>query len=108
MRLGDYYSYHMIEMIRSEQFDKWVSGLRDLRAIARIAARLERLAMGHEGDAKPVGGGVSEMRIDYGPGYRIYYMRRGQIVVILLLGGDKSTQSKDISLDKAMAEDWKR
>lgn len=66
----------MVELIRSRTFDRWMKALRDRRAIARITARLERLGEGHMGDAKPVGNGVSEMRIDYGPGYRVYFMRR--------------------------------
>ena len=70
--------------------------LRDLRARARIQARIERLAMGNPGDVRPVGEGVSELRIDHGPGYRVYFTRRGQELVVLLAGGDKSTQSEDI------------
>ena len=86
----------MIELIRSGTFDTWLSGLRDRRAVARIAARLDRLAAGNPGDVEPVGEGVSELRINYGPGYRVYFIQRGPVLVILLCGGDKSTQSKDI------------
>jgi len=75
----------------------WVDGLRDIRARARILARVERLAAGHAGDVNPVGEGVSEMRIDYGPGYRVYFRKRGRSLVILLAGGDKSSQRRDIS-----------
>lgn len=97
----------MTELIRSNVFDEWFSALRDRRASARIAARLDRLAMGNPGDAEPVGQGISELRIDYGPGYRVYFMKRGQYVVVLLCGGDKSTQERDIKRAKALAEDWK-
>ena len=81
---------------KTEAFSTWIDGLRDIGARARIQARLERLAFGNPGDVKPVGEGISEMRIDYGPGYRVYYKRQGQDLVILLAGGDKSSQSKDI------------
>jgi putative addiction module killer protein len=100
------YSYHMTELIKSTTFDHWLRGLRDIRAQARIQARLDRLACGNPGDSKPVGEGVSEMRIDYGPGYRVYFLRRGRLVVVLLCGGDKSTQSKDIAQAKAIAAQW--
>ena len=86
----------MIEIRKTEVFGRWLDGLRDIRARARVQARIERLASGHIGDAKPVGGGVSELRIDYGPGYRVYFTRRANVVVILLAGGDKRTQSADI------------
>lgn len=97
----------MKELIRSESFDRWLSGLRDRRAIARIAARLDRLAAGNPGDVEPVGEGISELRINYGPGYRVYFIQRGPVLVILLCGGDKSTQSKDIRQAKILAEEWK-
>jgi putative addiction module killer protein len=86
----------MIEVRKTENFAKWIDGLQDLRARARILVRIERLAAGNPGDVKPVGEGVSEMRINYGPGYRVYFNKIGQKVVILLAGGDKKTQSKDI------------
>ena len=86
----------MIEIRKTETFAKWLDGLRDIRARARILVRIERLAAGNPGDVKPVGEGVSELRIDYGPGYRVYYKKQGQKVVILLAGGDKNTQAKDI------------
>ena len=86
----------MIEIRKTEIFAKWIDGLHDIRARARILARIERLAAGNPGDVKPVGEGVSELRIDYGPGYRVYYKKQGQKAVILLAGGDKSTQTKDI------------
>jgi putative addiction module killer protein len=86
----------MIEIRKTEAFAKWLDGLPDIRARARIQARIERLATGNPGDVKPVGEGVSELRIDYGPGYRVYYTQRGPELVILLAGGDKRNQAKDI------------
>jgi putative addiction module killer protein len=97
----------MVELLRSGTFDAWFSRLKDKRAVAKIGARIDRLAAGNPGDVKPIGNGLSEMRIDYGPGYRVYYMQRGQIVIILLCGGDKSTQDRDIAQAKDLAEDWK-
>ena len=86
----------MIEIRKTETFAKWIDGLQDLRARAKILVRIERLAAGNPGDVKPVGEGVSELRIDYGPGYRVYFKKIGQVVVILLAGGAKHSQSKDI------------
>ena len=86
----------MIEIRKTDTFAKWIDGLQDIRARARILVRIERLASGNPGDVKPVGEGVSEMRIDYGPGYRVYFKKIGQKMAILLAGGDKSSQSKDI------------
>ena len=86
----------MIEIRKTENFAKWLDGLHDIRARARILVRIERLAAGNPGDVKAVGEGVSELRIDYGPGYRVYYKKHGGKVVILLAGGDKRTQTKDI------------
>ena len=86
----------MTEIRKTEIFAKWLDGLSDVRARARILVRIERLATGNPGDVKPVGEGISELRIDYGPGYRVYYKKHGRQVVILLAGGDKRTQSKDI------------
>ncbi|KQO41555.1 MULTISPECIES: type II toxin-antitoxin system RelE/ParE family toxin [Methylobacterium] len=93
----------MMDMRRTDVFDGWLRGLRDTRATARIALRLDRLAHGNPGDVKPVGEGVSELRIDYGPGYRIYFVRRGEALVILLCGGDKGSQDRDIARAKAIA-----
>jgi len=84
------------ELRRTDVFARWLDRLRDIRARARVQARIERLAAGHAGDVRPVGEGVSELRIDYGPGYRVYFTKRGREVVILLAGGDKSTQTRDI------------
>lgn len=86
----------MFEIRKTETFSKWLDGLDDIRARARILVRIERLAAGNPGDVKPVGEGVSELRIDYGPGYRVYYKRQGRSLVILLAGGDKRTQSRNI------------
>jgi len=86
----------MTEVRKTESYTKWIDGLRDVKARARILVRVERLAMGNPGDAKPVGEGVSELRIHYGPGYRVYYKKFGQQIIILLAGGDKSSQSVDI------------
>lgn len=97
----------MIQLIKSATFDRWLSDLRDRNAKSRIEARIRRLSLGNPGDVKPVGEGVSEMRIDYGPGYRVYYQRRGMLVAILLCGGDKSTQDQDIVQAKAIAAQWK-
>jgi putative addiction module killer protein len=86
----------MVEIRKTEIFAKWLDGLDDIRARARILVRIERLAAGNPGDVKPVGEGVSELRIDYGPGYRVYYKKQGRSLVILLAGGDKRTQSRNI------------
>ena len=86
----------MYELRRSTTFDAWLTNLNDSNARARIAARIDRLAFGNPGDVKPVGGGVSEMRIDYGPGYRLYYARTGRVVYLLLCDGTKATQDADI------------
>lgn len=86
----------MIEIRKTDIYVQWLDGLRDIHARARVLARVERLAAGNSGDVKPVGEGVSEMRIDYGPGYRVYYKKHGREVVILLAGGDKRSQASDI------------
>ena len=97
----------MVDVIRSSVFDKWLSGLRDRQAMARIGARLDPLALGNFGDAAPIGSGIFELRIDYGPGYRVHCLRRGEQRVVLLCGGDKSSQVRDITRAKALAEEWK-
>jgi len=86
----------MIEIRKTDVYATWLDSLSDIRARARILARVERLATGNHGDVKPVGEGVSELRIDYGPGYRVYFKKHGRELVILLAGGDKHTQSSDI------------
>ena len=93
----------MIELRSSDEFDKFLADLRDETAGARIAARLIRLANGNVGDVKPVGEGISELRIDYGPGYRVYFKRRGVHLILLLCGGNKQTQDRDIKRAKALA-----
>ena len=86
----------MVEVRQTEVFSKWLRELRDRQARARIQTRIDRLQLGLAGDVKPVGEGVSELRIDYGAGYRVYFIRRGRELVILLAGGDKRTQDRDI------------
>ena len=98
----------MIELRQTETFRKWRLRLKDVRVRALIASRLDRLAYGNAGDVKPVGKGISELRIDHGPGYRVYFQRRGDTIVVLLCGGDKSTQEKDIQAAKRLAEEWER
>ena len=93
----------LIEVRQSAEFAEWMVRLRDVRGRAKIAARIDRLAMGYAGDVRPVGAGISELRIHYGPGYRVYYEHRGSVVVMLLCGGDKSSQSRDISKAKKLA-----
>jgi putative addiction module killer protein len=95
----------MIEVRQTAVFSKFMAGLRDQRARAKIAARIDRLAFGNAGDMKPVGEGVSELRVNYGPGYRVYFIQRGEELIILLCGGDKKTQSKDIKRAKELAQD---
>lgn len=95
----------MIEIRKTEVFARWLDELRDLRARARIQARIERLAAGNPGDVKPAGEGVSELRLDYGPGYRVYFRRRGRTLIILLAGGDKGSQAKDIKVAQRLARD---
>ena len=92
-----------MEIRKTEIFVDWLDNLRNSRAKARIIARLDRMEMGNFGDVRPVGGGVSELRIHYGPGYRVYFLRRGPVVVILLCGGDKKTQHADIAKAKLLA-----
>ena len=94
----------MIAVRQTEEFSGWLRRLQDDRAKARIAVRIARMALGNPGDAKNVGKGVMEMRIDYGPGYRVYYANRGADIVILLCGGDKRTQRQDIKRAQELAE----
>lgn len=95
----------MIEVRQTERFKTWLSDLRDERARARILKRLDRAGQGNLGDVAPVGDGVSEMRIFYGPGYRVYFVQRGKELIVLLCGGDKSTQHTDIEDAKALAKE---
>src|SRR6185437_5124163 len=96
----------MFELRQTEQFRRWRTRLKDERARALMASRLDRLAYGHVGDAAPVGDGISELRIHTGPGYRIYFHRHGNTVVILLCGGDKGSQAKDINTAKRLLAEW--
>lgn len=96
----------MIEIIKTDVFDRWMHDLRDTRARARVEVRIRRLSLGNPGDVKPVGEGVSELRIDYGPGYRVYFMQRGPVLIVLLCGGDKGSQDRDIALAKNIARQW--
>jgi putative addiction module killer protein len=95
----------VIEIRRTKVFMDWFDGLRDERARARIRVRIDRLSSGNAGGVEPLGEGVSEMRIDYGPGYRLYFIQRGRTVVILLCGGDKRTQARDIKRAIEMARE---
>ncbi|MDO9411673.1 MAG: type II toxin-antitoxin system RelE/ParE family toxin [Pseudolabrys sp.] len=95
----------MVEVRQTETFVRWFDGLRDSRARARIDVRIRRLSRGNPGDVRPVGEGVSELRIDYGPGYRIYFVQRGAALIVLLAGGDKKTQGRDIDAALALARD---
>lgn len=93
----------VIEIRQTDQFSAWFKGLRDRKARSRILVRVDRLALGHAGDVRPVGEGVSELRIDHGPGYRVYFVRRGPVVIVLLAGGDKGSQDRDIRSALALA-----
>ena len=95
----------MLEIRETQVYARWFSGLRDRRAKARINTRIRRLSLGNPGDVKPVGAGVSELRLDYGPGYRIYFIQRGSTVIVLLAGGDKRTQTRDIKQAIELAKD---
>jgi putative addiction module killer protein len=97
----------MKEIIKSQTFERWIKSLRDSQAKAKVAIRIRRLSLGNPGDVKPVGEGVSELRIDYGPGYRVYFIQDGPVVVVLLCGGDKRTQQRDIEQAKALASQWR-
>lgn len=97
----------MPEIIQSETFNRWRLALKDRQALARINARIRRLSDGNPGDFKPLREGISELRIDHGPGYRVYFVRRGPLVIVLLAGGDKRTQDADIARALAIAQEWK-
>lgn len=98
----------MIELKQTEIFRKWFAKLRDKRASTAIVSRLDRLAFGHVGDAEPVGNGVSELRIHYGPGYRVYFQRHGETIIVLLCGGDKGSQARDIQIALRLADEWSK
>lgn len=97
------YIFAMYSIRTTECFDDWFMGLRDIRARVRIQTRIDRLEMGNLGDSKSVGGGIVELRINYGPGYRVYYVQRGEVLVVLLCGGDKSSQQNDIARAKEIS-----
>lgn len=96
-----------MKVVKTNVFDKWLKGLKDRVAARRIQIRLDRLVAGNSGDVKPVGGGISELRIDYGPGYRVYYLHRGTTLVVLLCGGDKASQDRDIEQAHRIAKEWR-
>ena len=100
------YSSQMVQVLKSDVFDAWLGKLRDHEAKARILVRVARLSQGNPGDVKSVGHGVLEMRVDLGPGYRIYFTRRGDQIALLLCGGDKRTQAADIARAKEIAAQW--
>lgn len=95
----------MIEVRQTAVYAEWFAGLRDRQAKARIDIRIRRLSLGNAGDVKPVGEGISELRIPYGPGYRIYFVQKGELLVVLLAGGDKSTQDRDIRIATKLARE---
>jgi len=94
----------MFTIRETMEFSNWLTKLKDVQARARIVRRVDRLQRGNPGDVKPVGEGVSELRIDYGPGYRVYFIQEGKLIIVLLCGGDKSSQSRDISQARALAK----
>ena len=96
----------MIDIRKSGTFDAWLKGLRDVSARVRILVRIDRLAAGNPGDHKSVGDGVMELRMTFGPGYRVYYMQRDELLIVLLAGGDKSSQQADITKAKIIAATW--
>lgn len=97
------YTVVVYQIRKTQLLADWLDGLRDLRGRARIQARIERLAAGHPGDAKPIGEGVSELRVDCGPGYRVYFKKQGREIIVLLAGGNKSTQTRDIRIARQLA-----
>lgn len=97
----------MIEVVKSATFDRWLRRLKDRRAAARVQVRIDRLAAGNPGDVRPAGNGVSELRIDHGPGYRVYYLQEGQRLIVVLCGGDKSSQTRDIDQAHRIADQWR-
>ncbi len=98
------YDIRVIEIRQTETYQKWFASLRDRAAKARIDVRIRRLSLGNPGDVRPVGHGVSELRIDFGPGFRVYFVQRGSTIIILLCGGDKATQAKDIRKAHVLSE----
>lgn len=103
---GVSYSRHMLEVVQTGDFERWLKKLKDVRGKAHIIRRLDRLAQGNPGDVRPIGKGLSELRLDVGPGYRVYYLQDGDTLILLLCGGDKSAQQKDIDRAHELAEQW--
>ena len=101
------YDNFMFEIMKTETFERWLLRLKDRRAMQRINARIRRMSIGNLGDVKMLRAGISEIRIDHGPGYRVYFINRGPLVIVLLAGGDKHTQDADIDRAIAIAKDWK-
>lgn len=101
------YGWQMFRLLRTAEFDAWMAGLSDRVALRQIAARLDRLAQGHWGDAKPVGGEVTELRVHTGPAYRLYCWQEGELLVVLLCGGDESRQRRDVARAQALVKDLK-
>lgn len=98
------YNVNMYTVLRSVEFDQWLTGLKDAKGKARIVARIRSAELGNLGDVKPVGEGISERRIHYGPGYRVYFTQRDRLLILLLVGGDKSSQKRDVVKAKALAD----
>lgn len=96
----------MYEVLRTDDFANWLKKLRDVQARVRINLRIDRITLGNLGDTKPVGKNVSELRINYGPGYRVYYTKKGKEIILLLIGGDKSTQDSDIKKAEKLAKSY--
>lgn len=96
-----------MQVVRTDEFAEWLTNLRDRQGRAKILSRIDQLEEGNPGVTRSVGSGLSEMKIDFGPGYRVYYIHRGEEIVILLCGGDKSTQERDIERAKTLARRWK-
>ena len=101
------YGIFMFEIIKTETFERWLLRLKDRMATQRISARIRRMSIGNLGDVKVLSEGISEIKIDYGPGYRVYFIKHGPLVIVLLAGGDKRTQDADIDRAIAIAKDWK-
>ena len=98
----------MYEIVKSDTFESWINGLRDRKAVFKITARLKNVSLGNLGDVAPVGDGVSEMRIHYGPGYRVYFIQEGRRLIVLLCGGDKRSQARDIKQAKKMVKERRK
>lgn len=105
---GVNYSSHGLVVVRTATFDGWLRWLKDPRAVARITVRIDRLAGGNAGDVRPIGSGLSELRINHGPGFRVYYLQDGDRLVVLLCGGDKSSQSADVRRAHLIADEWRK